>query len=88
MNRRYTIEQYLEKIRQLRNLIPDIALSTDLITGFPGETEEDFEQTLQAVKEIQYDSAFMFLYNDRSGTAATRLEGHLPYEIRQQRLDN
>jgi tRNA-2-methylthio-N6-dimethylallyladenosine synthase len=73
MNRRYTKEQYLELARKIRREIPDISLTTDLIVGFPGETEEDVNETIEVVKEVQYDNAFTFIYSKRTGTPAASM---------------
>ena len=80
MNRHYDKEQYLEIVRKLRREIPDIALTTDIIVGFPGETEEDFLETLDVVKQVEYDSAFTFIYSKRTGTPAAAMENQVPEE--------
>ena len=87
MNRKYTAEEYLEKINMLRSYIPNVAITTDLIVGFPGETEKDYQKTLEMVKKVRYDMAFMFLYNPRKGTKAATFKGQLPYEVKQKRLE-
>ncbi|MBQ9060510.1 MAG: tRNA (N6-isopentenyl adenosine(37)-C2)-methylthiotransferase MiaB [Firmicutes bacterium] len=87
MNRRYTRDQYLELVRRLRQVAPDITISTDIIVGFPGETEEDFEDTLALVKEVEYDSAFTFLYSKRKGTPAAEYEDQVPEEVKHQRFN-
>ena len=87
MNRRYTREQYLQLVRKLRAAVPDIAISTDIIVGFPGETEEDFEETLTLCEEVRYDSAFTFLYSIRKGTPAEKYEDQIPEEIKHQRFN-
>lgn len=74
MNRKYTRERYLELVRRARELMPDLVLTSDIIVGFPGETEEDFRQTLELVREVEYDSLFTFLYSKRSGTPAAEME--------------
>ena len=70
MNRRYTKEQYLALAEKIKTAIPDISLTTDIIVGFPGETEEDFEETLDVVRKVRFDSAFTFIYSKRTGTPA------------------
>ena len=87
MNRRYNREQYLELVRKLRAAVPDIALSTDIIVGFPGETEEDFEETMTLVEEVRYDSAFTFMYSVRKGTPAEKYEDQIPEEVKHRRFD-
>jgi len=87
MNRKYTREQYLELVRKLRAAVPEITISTDIIVGFPGETEEDFEETLTLVKEVHYDSAFTFLYSIRKGTPAAEYEDQIPEEIKHERFN-
>jgi tRNA-2-methylthio-N6-dimethylallyladenosine synthase len=87
MLRRYDRAAYLEVVRRLRAAIPDITLSTDIIVGFPGESDEDFEQTLALVREVEFDSAFTFRFSPREGTPATRLEGAVPEELAAARLE-
>ena len=83
MNRHYDKEQYLEIVRKLREAIPDIALTTDIIVGFPGETEEDFMETMDVVKQVEYDSAFTFIYSKRTGTPAASMENQCdPDEVK------
>lgn len=86
MLRRYTRERYLEVVRQLRQAIPGITFSTDIIVGFPGETEWDFEQTLSLVSEADFDDAYTFKYSIREGTPAVRLRGHVADEVASARL--
>lgn len=86
MNRHYTKEGYLELVDKIKANIPDIALSTDIIVGFPGETDEDFEDTMDVVRRVQYDLAYTFIYSKRSGTPAAKLEDPTPREVKQQRL--
>lgn len=74
MNRKYTRAEYLEKVRRVRARIPDIVLSTDIIVGFPGETNEDFEQTMSLLAEVEYDLVFSFIYSKRKGTPAAEME--------------
>ena len=87
MNRKYTRAKYLEVVERLRKAVPDIAISTDIIVGFPGETEEDFEETLSLVRSVKYDSAFTFLYSVRQGTPAAEYEDQIPEEVKHQRFD-
>ncbi len=87
MNRHYTREQYMELVRKLRVAMPDIAITTDIIVGFPGETEEDFQETLEVVQETAYDSAFTFLYSKRSGTPAASMEDQVPDDVAHERFD-
>lgn len=87
MRRRYTIEHYLELIEKLRHVRPDIALSTDIIVGFPGETEEDFQATYDLIKQVGYNQVFTFIYSKREGTPAARIEDTTPREVIQERFD-
>lgn len=87
MNRRYTKEHYLELVDKIRSAIPDISLTTDIIVGFPGETEEDFLETLDIVKKVRYDSAFTFIYSKRTGTPAAAMEDQVPEDIVKNRFD-
>lgn len=86
MNRGYTREEYLDKIRRLRQACPEIAITTDLIVGFPGETEADFQQTLELVQEVGFDSAFYFKYSPRPQTLAATLPDQVPEEVKRERL--
>jgi len=87
MNRRYTKEIYLERARKLREAVPDISITTDIIVGFPGETDEDFEDTMDVVRQVQYESAFTFIYSKRTGTRAAEMENQVPPEIVKERFD-
>lgn len=87
MNRKYTREDYLKLIEKLRKTVPDITLSTDIIIGFPGETNEDFEETLSIVKEVEYDSAFTFIYSIRNGTPAEKFEDQIEESEKHRRFD-
>ena len=86
MNRKYRREDYLDKVRMLKEAVPDIALTTDIIVGFPGESQQDFEKTVQLLEEVQYDGIFAFKYSQRPGTAALKLTGHLQEEVKEERL--
>ncbi len=87
MNRKYTREQYLGLVKKLREAVPEITISTDIIVGFPGETEEDFEETLSLAKEVRYDSAFTFLYSIRKGTPAEKYEDQIPETVKHERFN-
>ena len=87
MNRRYTKEQYLALAEKIRQEIPDIAITTDIIVGFPGETQEDFEETLDVIKKVRFDSAFTFIYSKRTGTPAASMENQVPEDIVKERFD-
>jgi tRNA-2-methylthio-N6-dimethylallyladenosine synthase len=86
MQRLYTREQYMERIAWMKNARRQIAITTDIIVGFPGETEKDFEQTLQLLDEVQYDSLFSFKYSQRPNTAALKMEDHIPEEEKTRRI--
>ncbi|TET45590.1 tRNA (N6-isopentenyl adenosine(37)-C2)-methylthiotransferase MiaB [candidate division TA06 bacterium] len=86
MNRGYTVEEYMEKVDTARRLVKGVALTTDLLVGFPGETDSDFKQTLDVVREIAFDFAYMFAYSTRKKTRAATMEGQVPREVRQERL--
>ncbi|MEO3945017.1 tRNA (N6-isopentenyl adenosine(37)-C2)-methylthiotransferase MiaB [Gorillibacterium sp. CAU 1737] len=86
MSRKYNREQYLELVRKIRAAIPDVVLSTDIIVGFPGETDEQFEDTLSLVREVGFDSAYTFIYSPRAGTPAAGMEDTIPEETKKERL--
>ena len=87
MNRKYTKEHYLELINKIRNKVPDVSFSTDIIVGFPEETEEDFEETLDVVRRVNFEQIFMFIYSRRKGTLADKMENQIPEEIKHKRFD-
>ena len=87
MNRHYDKEKYLDEVKRLREQIPDIAITTDIIVGFPGETEEDFLETMDVVKQVRYDSAFTFIYSKRTGTRAAAMENQVPDDVVKDRFD-
>ena len=87
MNRRYDKEKYLALAKKIRERLPDIALTTDIIVGFPGETEEDFQETLDVVRQVRYDSAFTFIYSKRTGTPAAVMEDQIPEDVVKDRFD-
>jgi tRNA-2-methylthio-N6-dimethylallyladenosine synthase len=86
MRRTYTVERYLDRVAMIREHVPDCALTTDIIVGFPGETEADFSQTLAVAEEVAYDGAFTFIYSPRRGTEAAVLPDQLPHEVKVERL--
>ena len=87
MNRKYTKEQYLNLVLKMRNKIPGVQFSTDIIVGFPGETEEDFEDTLDVVKKVCFEQVFMFIYSRRKGTPADKMENQVPEEVKHERFN-
>ena len=88
MNRKYTREHYFELVEKLRDKLPDISLTTDIIVGFPGETEEDFEQTLDLVERVRFDYVYTFLYSKRTGTPAAKKSGQVDPETMKKRFDS
>ena len=86
MNRRYTTADYLKKVDILKKYVPDCAITTDLIVGFPGETDEDFKGTLDLVKRVDFASAFTFVYSKREGTVAAKMDGQIPEEVSKKRI--
>ncbi len=87
MNRVYTKEQYLELVEKMKERIPNVKFSTDIIVGFPGETEEDFEDTLDVVRKVKFEQIFMFIYSRRKGTPADKMENQIPKEVKHKRFD-
>jgi tRNA-2-methylthio-N6-dimethylallyladenosine synthase len=87
MKRPYTKERYLDRVAQIREHVPDVALTTDIIVGFPGETEDDFKETLEVVERVRFDSAFTFIFSPRRGTEAAGLPGQLPHAIKRERME-
>ena len=87
MNRHYDKEKYLDLALKIRREIPDMALSTDIIVGFPGETEEDFLETLDVVKKVRYDSAYTYIYSKRTGTPAAKMENQVPEDVVKDRFN-
>jgi tRNA-2-methylthio-N6-dimethylallyladenosine synthase len=87
MRRTYSRERYLALVAELRRAIPDLALTTDLIVGFPGETDAEFEETLTAVEEVGFDGAFTFVYSPRAGTEAAGMPDQVPDEVKRERIE-
>ena len=87
MNRGYTKEQYLDLAKRIKERIPDVSFTTDIIVGFPGETEEDFEDTLDVVRKMDYEQVFMFIYSVRHGTRAEKMDGHIPESVKSERFN-
>lgn len=87
MNRKYTKEQYLNLVDKIRKQIPDVLFSTDIIVGFPEETEENFEDTLDVVKKVNFEQIFMFIYSRRIGTIADKMKNQIPEDIKHKRFD-
>ena len=88
MNRRYTREKYLEMVAKLRETCPEIAITSDVIVGFPGETRADFEQTLALMAQVEFDSLFAFIYSDRPNAPSGRFRGKVPEQEKKQRLQD
>lgn len=87
MNRNYTREDYLEKIKKIREVKPDISITTDIMVGFPGETDEDFEDTVNLIKEVEFDFVYNFIFSLREGTKAEKMENQLSYEVKHKRFE-
>jgi tRNA-2-methylthio-N6-dimethylallyladenosine synthase len=87
MRRTYDRSRYLDRVAQIREHVPDVALTTDIIVGFPGETEEDFAETLEVVEDVGYDGAFTFVFSPRRGTLAAELDGMLPHPVKRERME-
>ena len=87
MNRKYTVEKYLSIIEEIKTKIPDVRITTDIIVGFPGETEEDFEKTCSLIRKVKYDGIFAFMYSVREGTVAEKMDGQVPFEIKNRRVN-
>jgi tRNA-2-methylthio-N6-dimethylallyladenosine synthase len=87
MNRKYTKGQYLELVSKMKKAIPNLTLSTDIIVGFAGETEEDFEDTLDVIKKVGFEQVYMFIYSIREGTPGAKMENQIPEEIKHKRFD-
>ena len=87
MNRHYDRESYLEKVRYAKSVMPELVLTSDVIVGFPGETEEEFEETLSLIEQVHYDSLFTFIFSPRTGTPAAKMEDPTPKEEKNRRFD-
>jgi tRNA-2-methylthio-N6-dimethylallyladenosine synthase len=87
MRRTYNRERYMDRVGLIREHVPDCAITTDIIVGFPGESEDDFEQTLEVVDDVGYDSAFTFIFSPRRGTEAAELDDHLPHAVKRERME-
>ena len=87
MNRKYTKEAYLELVKKVRAVMPDAVFTTDIIVGFPGETKEEFEETLDVLEKVRFDSVFSFIYSKREGTPAAKMENQVPEEIKHEHFD-
>jgi tRNA-2-methylthio-N6-dimethylallyladenosine synthase len=87
MRRTYNRERYLDRVAMIRELVPDCAITTDIIVGFPGETDADFEETMEVVEQVRYDSAFTFIFSPRRGTLAAELDEQLPHPVKRERME-
>jgi tRNA-2-methylthio-N6-dimethylallyladenosine synthase len=86
MRRTYTRERYLDRVALIREHVPDCAITTDIIVGFPGESDEDFERTMEVVDEVGYDGAFTFIFSPRRGTEAAEMDGQLSHALKRERM--
>ena len=87
MNRKYSKEQFLNLVEKMKNNIPNLTISTDIIVGFPGETEEDFEDTLDVVRKVKFEQVYMFIYSRRTGTPGDKMENQVPDDVKHKRFD-
>jgi tRNA-2-methylthio-N6-dimethylallyladenosine synthase len=87
MRRTYNRERYLDRVAMIRELVPDCAITTDIIVGFPGETDAEFEETMEVVEQVRYDSAFTFIFSPRRGTLAAELDEQLPHPVKRERME-
>ncbi|MDP9134591.1 MAG: tRNA (N6-isopentenyl adenosine(37)-C2)-methylthiotransferase MiaB [Actinomycetota bacterium] len=87
MRRTYNRERYMDRVATIREIVPDCSITTDIIVGFPGETDAEFEETMEVVEEVRYDSAFTFVFSPRRGTAAAELDGQLDHAVKRERMD-
>jgi tRNA-2-methylthio-N6-dimethylallyladenosine synthase len=87
MRRTYNRQRYLDRVAMIRELVPDCALTTDIIVGFPGETDADFEETMEVVEQVRFDSAFTFIFSPRRGTLAAELDDDLSHEVKRERME-
>jgi tRNA-2-methylthio-N6-dimethylallyladenosine synthase len=86
MRRTYTRERYMDRVAMIREALPDCAITTDIIVGFPGESDEDFQQTLEVAEEVGYDGAFTFIYSPRRGTLAAEMDAQVPHPVKKERM--
>ena len=86
MNRNYTREKYLALIDEIKHKIPNVVLTTDIIVGFPGETEQDYQDTVDLIKTVRYANAYIFMYSKRKGTPAEKMENQIPLDVKKQRI--
>ncbi len=87
MNRKYTKEQYLELVEKMKEKIPNLSLSTDIIVGFPGETDKEFKDTLDVVRKVKFEQVYMFIYSRRVGTPGDKMENQIPEDVKHKRFD-
>lgn len=86
MARKYTREHFLELVRKIKQAIPDVALTTDIIVGYPNETEEQFQETIDLYREVGFETAFTYIYSPREGTPAAKMKDNVPLEVKRERL--